>query len=238
MYLIYNYVDAISQHIRNSIISFSSLLYFCDVKLTSSFSDKWEGNTKGLKGALRPTTPLKSQVNEAIRKIEIQLNRLNNHIAYYVRREKELTEKIIKAYEMHDEIRAKEIAEELAELRKHKAMLVNSELSLNAALFRLRTIYEFGNFTSAICTAKEIVQNVNSKISRLMPNVGSSLSKIEDMLNGLMLEASQDVNVALSPSVESADVEKILEEASMLVKSERNGVFPYFSNEGRIEKRK
>ena len=208
------------------------------MELTSSFPDKWEGNTEGLKGALRPTPPLKNQVNEAIRKIEIQLSRLNNHIAYYARREKELTERIIKAYEMHDEIRAKEIAEELAELRKHKAMLVNSELSLNAALFRLRTIYEFGNFTSAICTAKEIVQNVNSKISRLMPNVGSSLSKVEDMLNGLMLEASQDVNVALSPSVESADAEKILEEASMLVKSGRKGASSYFSNEERIEKRK
>jgi division protein CdvB (Snf7/Vps24/ESCRT-III family) len=199
--------------------------------LTDDFSGRWEGERGGLKGALHPVKPLKNQMNEAIRGIERQVNKVSNYIEHYTRREEELMEKIIKAYEARNEVKAKEIAEELAELRKHKLMLINSELSLNMALLRLRTIYEFGNFMSVVGSAKETVQKVRSEILNLAPDVGSELNKLEDMLNNVMLEANQDLNLTLNFNVESEETDEILKEASMLVESGMKRKFPFFPNE-------
>jgi len=199
--------------------------------LTDDFSGRWEGERGGLKGALHPVKPLKNQMNEAIRGIERQVNKVSNYIEHYTRREEELMEKIIKAYEARNEVKAKEIAEELAELRKHKLMLINSELSLNMALLRLRTIYEFGNFMSVVGSAKETVQKVRSEILNLAPDVGSELNKLEDMLNNVMLEANQDLNLTLNFNVESEEADEILKEASMLVESGVKRKFPFFPNE-------
>jgi division protein CdvB (Snf7/Vps24/ESCRT-III family) len=199
--------------------------------LTDDFSGRWEGERGGLKGALHPVKPLKNQMNEAIRGIERQVNKVSNYIEHYTRREEELMEKIIKAYEARNEVKAKEIAEELAELRKHKLMLINSELSLNMALLRLRTIYEFGNFMSVVGSAKETVQKVRSEILNLAPDVGSELNKLEGMLNNVMLEANQDLNLTLNFNVESEETDEILKEASMLVESGMKRKFPFFPNE-------
>lgn len=199
--------------------------------MTDDFSGRWEGERGGLKGALHPVKPLKNQMNEAIRGIERQVNKVSNYIEHYTRREEELMEKIIKAYEARNEVKAKEIAEELAELRKHKLMLINSELSLNMALLRLRTIYEFGNFMSVVGSAKETVQKVRSEILNLAPDVGSELNKLEDMLNNVMLEANQDLNLTLNFNVESEETDEILKEASMLVESGMKRKFPFFPNE-------
>lgn len=199
--------------------------------MTDDFSGRWEGERGGLKGALHPVKPLKNQMNEAIRGIERQVNKVSNYIEHYTRREEELMEKIIKAYEARNEVKAKEIAEELAELRKHKLMLINSELSLNMALLRLRTIYEFGNFMSVVGSAKETVQKVRSEIFNLAPDVDSELNKLEDMLNNVMLEANQDLNLTLNFNVESEEADEILKEASMLVESGVKRKFPFFPNE-------
>lgn len=199
--------------------------------MTDDFSGRWEGERGGLKGALHPVKPLKNQMNEAIRGIERQVNKVSNYIEHYTRREEELMEKIIKAYEARNEVKAKEIAEELAELRKHKLMLINSELSLNMALLRLRTIYEFGNFMSVVGSAKETVQKVRSEILNLAPDVGSELNKLEGMLNNVMLEANQDLNLTLNFNVESEETDEILKEASMLVESGMKRKFPFFPNE-------
>lgn len=199
--------------------------------MTDDFSVRWEGERGGLKGTLHPIKPLKNQMNEAIRGIERQANEVSNYIEHYTRRVEELMEKIIKAYEARDEVKAKEIAEELAELRKHKLMLINSELSLNRALLRLRTIYEFGNFMSVLGSVKETVQKMRSEALNLAPDVSSELNKLEDMLNSMMLETNQDLNLTLNFNVENKDADEILKEASMLVESGMKRKFPSSPNE-------
>lgn len=199
--------------------------------LVNDFSEKWEGERGGLKGALHPIKPLKNQMNKAIMSLECQANRVSSYIEHYAKREEELMERLIRAYEARNEAKAKQIAEELAELRKHKLMLINSELSLNMALLRLRTVYEFGNFMSVVGSAKEIVQKARSEILNLAPDVSSELNKVEATLNDVMLEADQDLNLNLSFDTIGEGAEEILREASMLVESGVKRRFPFSPDE-------
>ncbi|MBS7634683.1 hypothetical protein KEJ34_04205 [Candidatus Bathyarchaeota archaeon] len=195
--------------------------------MANDFSERWEGERGRLKGALHPIKPLKNQMNKAIMGLERQSNKVSGYIEHYAKREEELMGRLIRAYEAHNEAKAKQIAEELAELRKHKLMLINSELSLNMALLRLRTVYEFGNFMSVVGSAKETVQKVRSEILNLAPDVSSELNKVEATLNNVMLEADQDFNLILNFDTVGEEAEEILREASMLVKSEVKRRFPF-----------
>ncbi len=199
--------------------------------MTNDFSERWNGERGGLKGALHPIKPLKNQMNKAIMGLERQANKVSGYIEHYAKREEELMERLIKAYEARNETKAKQIAEELAELRKHKLMLINSELSLNMALLRLRTVYEFGNFMSVVGSAKETVQKVRSKILNLAPDVSYELNKVEATLNDLMLEADRDFNLNLNFDTVGEEAEEILREASMLVESGVKRKFPFSPDE-------
>jgi len=189
------------------------------VRLTEKFSERWEGSLSGIKGAIRSSKPLKRQVDLAARQIERQVSRINGYIEYYTRRDKELSEKILQAYENHDEARAKIFANELAEIRKHKDLLMASKMSLDKAALRLRTVYEFGNFMSIVCSAREVVQNVRSSISSLVPGISPELNHIEGLLNDIILNTRESMDVNLNLNVESEEAERILEEASMIVES-------------------
>jgi division protein CdvB (Snf7/Vps24/ESCRT-III family) len=198
------------------------------VLLSHGFSERWEGKTEGLKGYLNQTTPLKDRLEGAIRRIESQLSKINGFIEYYSRREKELSEKVVHAYERHDEARAKIFANELAEVRKHKDLLINSKLSLDRAALRIRTIYEFGNFASAVSSAKKIVGEVREGVSNLMPGVSSEFSQIENMLETLITEVGQNTCENLNFNLEGEEAEKILEEAKIVAKNRVAKSFPEF----------
>jgi len=194
--------------------------------LTTNFFKSWEEGSGGLKGALRPIPPLKDRLDKAIKRIELQLNKINGHIEHYDKREKDLSEKIVWAYEQHDENRAKMFANELAEIRRHKSLLVNSKLSLDKAALRLRTLYEYGNFASAISLAKKAVSETSEKISSITPEISSELIQVEEILNEITIEVGRSAMENLNFDAENMEAEKILEEAAIVAKSKIDRSFP------------
>ncbi|MEM2341491.1 MAG: hypothetical protein QXI48_02935 [Candidatus Bathyarchaeia archaeon] len=194
--------------------------------LTDDFFKKWEEEGRGIRGSLRPVEPLKFQVNKAIKYIEAQLNRVNEYIEHYTSREKDLSEKIIQAYEKYDDARAKLFANELAEIRKHKDLLINSKLSLDKAIVRLRTLYELGNFTSVMHVAKRIVGEIRTNIADLIPGMNTELMQAEKMFDEIMLEVSQGAIENLNFNAEGLEAEKILEEAAIVAESKMKIKFP------------
>jgi len=198
--------------------------------LADGFAEKWEGRSGGLKGNLRRAKPLRDRIGDAIRRIEVQLSKIDAEMEQYARREKSLLEKIIQAYEKHDEERAKIIANEIAEIRKHRDLLISSKLSLDGAALRLRTIYEAGDFMSVLCSAREAIREVRSKIIDSIPQMNLELGHVEDMLNSMIAEMGQRTGELLNFNVESEEAERILEEASLIAKKNIEIKFPNSQN--------
>lgn len=194
--------------------------------MSSNFHEKWEKEVGGLKGALRPTPSLKDRLNSAVRHIELQLNKVNEHIERYDRRERELLEKIVSVYERHDEARAKTLANELAEIRRHKSLLIDSKMSLDKTALRLRTIYEFGNFMSAISLARKTVGETREKIASIIPEINTELTQVEKVLDDVVNEVSGTMHENLAFDSESVEADRILEEAAIVAKNRANEVFP------------
>lgn len=198
--------------------------------MTSDFSKSWEEGSGGLKGSLRSIPPLRDRLDKAIKRIELQLNKINGYIEHYSMREKDISEKIVLAYERHDEAKAKMLANELSEIRRHKSLLINSKLSLDKTALRLRTLYEYGNFASIISLAKKAVGEAREKISSVTPEISSELIQVEEMLNEVTIEVGRSAMENLNFDAESMEAEKILEEAAIVAKSKIDRSFPKPSN--------
>lgn len=193
--------------------------------LSEFFSKRWEGKSSGIKGALKPTQPLRDLFMKAVSRIEEYLIRVNMYVDRYDNLEKKLSEEIVCAYEGHDEVRAKMIANELAEIRRCKNLFINSKIILEKAALRLRTVYEFGDLISAVHSAKEAIEEVRTCISNFAPEMNSELTGIEKILDGIIMEASQNIIGELDSDfgMEDVEVERILEEAEIVAKSKSNG---------------
>ena len=192
------------------------------IELSRRFSRKWEEG----KGALRPSKPLKFQVNRAINHVELQVQRINNSIDRYKGRDKELFEKVVQTYEKGDNSRVKIFANELAEIRKQKSILMHNKLALDNVALRLRTVFEFGNQVSVITSVVGILQNIRTGISGIMPEVGNELGRVETTLNDVIIDMGQSKGTNFDFYAKSQAAEKIIEEAALIVENRMKTKLP------------
>ena len=187
--------------------------------LSKRFKRKWEERPRGLRGALRRPKPLRPRVNYALNRVETQIQRINNHVDRYTERDKDLFEKLSQAYERHDNTRVKMLANELAEIRKQKGILMHSKLSLDNVALRLRTVFEFGNFVSAVTPVVDILHSIRTGVSGMMPDVSNELHQVETTLGDIMVEMGQTAGMPFDFEPKSEDAERIIKEAATIAES-------------------
>lgn len=194
--------------------------------LSKRFKRKWEETPRGLRGTLRRTKPLRPRISYALNRVETQIQRINSHVDRYTDRDKDLFEKLSQAYERHDNTRVKMLANELAEIRKQKGILMHSKLSLDNVALRLRTVFEFGNFVSAVTPVVNILHGIRTGISGMVPDVSNELHQVETTLGDIMVEIGQTAGVPFDFEPKSEDAEKIIKEAATIAESRMKTKLP------------
>lgn len=199
--------------------------------MSKKFSKKWEGGKRRLIPAIRKPKPLKPQINYAANRVEQQIHRINSYISRYADRDRSVFENIVQAQEKHESRRAKILADELAEIRKQRNLLMNAKLSLDNVALRLRTVFEFGNFVSAVSPVVGTLQNIKKGISGIMPEVGNELGEVGMRLNDLVIEMGQSTGSAFDFEVSSEDAQKIIEEAAIVAENRMKMKLPELPTE-------
>ena len=195
--------------------------------MSPKFTKKWEeGELKGLKAALKPSKPLKTKIELAIRRVEAQVQYLESALNRLSERDKYLFSKVVEAYSRHQMLRARVLANELAELRKMANFMMNAELALERVALRLRTVTQLGNIVATLAPASQVLQNVRVGIGRLLPNAEKELGQIGTMLNDLIVEAGEVTGVAPDFEVAGEDAQKILDEAALIAEQRMKERFP------------
>ncbi len=195
--------------------------------MSSKFTKKWEeGELRGLKAALKPSAPLRTKIEIAIRRIEAQIQYLDETLNRLSERDKYIFSKIVEAYSKHQIQRARILANELAELRKTANFMMNAELALERVALRLRTVTQLGNVVSTLTPATQVLQSVRAGIGGLLPNAEKELGQIGSMLSDLIIEAGEVTGVAPNFEVSSGDAQRILEEAAIVAEQRMKEKFP------------
>lgn len=200
--------------------------------MSERFAKKWERKkveqpfSNRLKDAVKPPGPLKPRLDFAIRRIELQVQKLDQATERFSQRDKAIFARIVDAYTKHDTARANVFANELSEVRKMERLIINGRLALEQIVLRLRTVSELGDVVSTLGPAVGVLRSVKTGLSSVFPEAENELGEIGNMLSGIMLEAGQGSGMTLNFDTVNEDAQKILNEASTVAEQKVKDKFP------------
>ena len=200
--------------------------------MSERFAKKWETKrddqpfTKRIQEAVKPPGPLKPRLDFAVRRIELQVQKLDQATDRFSQRDKTIFARIVDAYSKHDTARANVFANELAEIRKMERLIMNARLALEQIVLRLRTVSELGDVVSTLGPAVGVLRSVRAGLVSVFPEAESELGEIGNMLSGIMIEAGQGSGMTLNFDAVNEDASKILTEAATVAEQRIKEKFP------------
>lgn len=200
--------------------------------MSERFAKKWETRreeqpfTNRIKDAVKPPGPLKPRLDFAVRRIDLQVQKLDQATERFTQRDKTIFARIVDAYTKHDTARANVFANELAEVRKMERLIINARLALEQIVLRLRTVSELGDVVSTLGPAVGVLRSVKAGLTSVFPEAENELGEIGNMLSGIMIEAGQGSGMTLNFDSVNEDASKILNEAATVAEQKIKEKFP------------
>jgi division protein CdvB (Snf7/Vps24/ESCRT-III family) len=200
--------------------------------LSEKFAKRWEAEENQqpfpsrVKDAVRPPGPLKPRLDIAVRRIELQVQRLDQANDRFSQRDKTIFQRIVEAYTKHDMARANVFANELAEIRKMEKMIMHARLALEQIVLRLRTVSELGDVVSTLAPAVGVLRTVRSGMASVFPEAERELGSIGNLLSGIIIDAGQSTGLTLNFDAANEDAQKILTEAGSVAEQQIKDKFP------------
>jgi division protein CdvB (Snf7/Vps24/ESCRT-III family) len=203
-----------------------------DTNMSERFAKKWETRrdettfVDAIRSTITPPPPLKPRMNQAIRRLDLQIHRLDQANERFTQKDKSLFSKIVAAYEKHDSAHANIYANELAEVRKMEKLVMNAKLALDQVQLRLKTVSEFGDIVSTLGPVIGVLRSVSAGLVGVIPEAENELGDIGNMLSGLMFDAGQSSGFSLNFNSVNEDAAKILDEAATVAEQKISANFP------------
>lgn len=197
-----------------------------------SFISKWTQSdkpsfTERFRRTIKPPPPLKPRIEQAQKKLQLQIARLDTVSSKLRERDHALFNRIVSAVQQHDMQYSMVLANELSQIRKINRMVNNAKLALEQIQIRLSTITELGDVVVTLNPAMAVVKNVQSGLTDMMPQVGNQMDEISQLLSGILIESGQlpNNNIDINQTT-STDSQAILEEAASIVEGEVKNKLP------------
>jgi division protein CdvB (Snf7/Vps24/ESCRT-III family) len=171
-------------------------------------------------------TPLKERIAQAIFRIETQLSKLEQTASKLHQRDREMFERCIGAKASGDLAHAAIYANECAEIRKMAKIVLSSQLALERAVLRLKTIEEIGDALTHLGPILSIMKETKSKLTGIIPEVSHELEEIGEFLNSTVSEAGSAPKVDLNITASSTEAKRILDEATAIAEQKLNEIYP------------
>jgi division protein CdvB (Snf7/Vps24/ESCRT-III family) len=197
-----------------------------------SFKDKWnktqsENMAVKILESIKSQTPLKPRIEEAQKKLEMQITKLGSISGKIVEKDQLIFKRIAHSIQNHDVQYAKLLSNELSQIRKMSKMVDSAKLALEQIQLRLNTITELGDVVVTLTPAMSVIKNIQGGLTSMVPEADQSLSQISDLMGGILSDSAQipkhEVDSGRALSEESTS---IIEEATTLVEQSMKEKFP------------
>ncbi len=197
----------------------------------TGFQNKWSkpptpGLTERINDALKPKGSLKPRVEMAIKRLQVQISKLDNMLSKLKGRDEKIFQRVVIATQQHDTQTSKVLSNELAEIRKVSKILGNARMALEQIELRLTTAHDLGDTVVTIMPTIGLMKNLKSSLSKFMPGAEQEINNMAEMLGGLMTETfSGDATFGIDEST-NAESDKILQEAAAVAETAVDNKFP------------
>jgi division protein CdvB (Snf7/Vps24/ESCRT-III family) len=198
-------------------------------KWNNDYTSK-EGIRDKLREAAQSQTPLKLRIEEAQRKLQIQIAKLDGISSKMQEKDKVIFDRIVKAMQNHDSHYGKLLSGELSQIRKIIKMLDSAKVAFEQIQLRLNTMTELGDVVVTLNPAMNAIKGIQGGLSSMMPQADQSFGQISDLLGNIMTDSSQTSNMTAAIDSSSIKLDEqaidILQEATLLVEENTRDKFP------------
>ncbi|MFQ5968866.1 MAG: Snf7 family protein [Nitrososphaerales archaeon] len=172
-----------------------------------------------VRNSIKPTHSSKSRIEQAQRKLQLQVARLDQFSAKLRERDQALFGKVVSAVQQHDIQYSSMLSNELAQIRKISTMVGHAKLALEQIHIRLGTITELGDVVVVINPAMAEVNNLRANLAGMMPEVDNEMEEMSQLLSGVLIESGQVPNSTITYDTTSSDTQSILDEATSIAEN-------------------
>lgn len=188
--------------------------------MAKGFQERWKDREETsyaskIRNIGKPSQGLKNQIGVVTQKIEVQTRTLDNAVKRFGNRDAALFARVAKALSERDTLRAKVLANELAEIRKVEKMLLQAQLALESVSLRLNTVTELGDLITVLSPVSNVLGSVREGMSNVFPEADREMDNIGDMLNDIISSTNQKVDLPTNVGKVDEEAEKILQEAEL-----------------------
>jgi division protein CdvB (Snf7/Vps24/ESCRT-III family) len=197
-----------------------------------SFGNNWtkpQGESVGHKllEGIKPQTPLKPRIEEAQKKLQMQISKLDGIASKLQEKDHLVFKRIVQAMQNHDNHYAKVLSSELSQVRKMNKMASSAKLALEQIQLRLNTLTELGDVVVTLSPAMSVIKGIQGGLSSMMPEADQSFGQISNILGSIMADSGQIPTAEISESnMINEDAMEIIEEASAIVEEDMKVKLP------------
>jgi len=197
----------------------------------AQLQDKWSkqpqpGITDKINDVIKPKGALKPRIQIAIKKLKLQISKLDSMLIKLKERDAKIFQRIVEATQQHDTQTTKVLSNELAEIRKVTKILSGARIALERIELRLTTTSDIGDTVLTIMPTMGLMKNLKSSLGKIMPGAEQEISQMAEMLGGFMTESfSGDGAFGIDDST-NMESEKILQEATAVAENSTGDLFP------------
>ena len=196
-----------------------------------SLSNKWSKQSQPsiaekINDTVKPKGALKPRVQEGIKKLQLQIKKLDTMLSNLQERDAKLFQRIVDATQNHDVQTSKVLGNELAEVRKVTKILSSARIALEQIELRLTTCSDLGDTVVAIMPTMGLMKNLKSSLGKVMPGAEQEIGQMAEMLGGFMTDSfSGDAAFGMDETT-NAESDSILKEAAAVAESSTGEMFP------------
>jgi division protein CdvB (Snf7/Vps24/ESCRT-III family) len=196
-------------------------------KWDNDYSKK-EGIRDKLRDAAQSQTPLKPRIEEAQRKLQIQIAKLEGMSSKMQDKDRMIFSRIVKAMQNHDSHYGKLLSGELSQIRKMIKMIDSAKAAFEQIQLRLNTMTELGDVVVTLSPAMNAIKGIQGGLSSMMPQADQSFGQISDLLGNIMTDSNQTPTAGLDSSSIKLDEEAmdIIQEATSIVEENTRDKIP------------
>ncbi len=176
---------------------------------------------------VKPDIPLKTRIEEAQKKLQFQISKLEGITEKLQKKHDGIFEKVVNAQKSHSNAYAQAYATELVQVRKMKNMVGGAKLAMEQIQLRLNTVSELGDVVVTLSPCMSIIKGLSPSLSGIMPEATSSMQDLSQILGDVMIGSSIEGSDLMSTgSVTSSDTLAILEEAHSVIAGQTKSSIP------------
>lgn len=193
---------------------------------------KWNRNGRGesisqkVIDKVKPEAPVKNKIDEAQKKLELQITKLDGIHGKLQKKHDFVFEKIVAAQRSNNQTYAKAYAIELNQIRKMRNMIGGAKLAMEQIQIRLNTVSELGDVVVTLSPAMSIIKGLGASLGGIMPEANAYMEDLSSMLGDVMKGSTVGSHSLSITDNTSSETYAILEEAHNIIEGQAKASIP------------